>query len=269
MKSKAEIGIIGGSGFYALLKDPKQLEMKNKYGKSSAPLALGKLGARSVAFIPRHGASHTIPPHKVPYRANIQALADLGVKRIIATGAMGSLTRDYAPGDFVFLDQFVNMAHGRQDTFYDEDRVVHVSPAYPYCPELRKLAISTARSMGIRYHETGTIVVINGPRYSTKAESRFFAGQGFQVINMTQYPEAMLARERELCYLGIGIVTDYDAGLEGEPGIKPVESREVTRVFGKSVERVKQLIESMVPRIPDKRGCACGSALSGAAVEAK
>ena len=191
------------------------------------------------------------------------------MKRIIATGAMGSLTKDYAPGDFVFLDQFVNMTHGRQDTFFDGDKVVHVSTAHPYCPELRALAINEAKRMGLKYHETGTIVVINGPRFSSRAESRFFSSQGFQVVNMTQYPEAALARERELCYLGIGIVTDYDAGLEGETGIKPVDAQEVGRVFGKSVEQVKKLMANMLPKIPEKRSCPCGSALENAVASAK
>ena len=269
MQAKAEIGIIGGSGFYALLEKPETMTGDNKYGKPSTPLAIGKLGSKNIAFITRHGAEHTIPPHKVPYRANIEALAGAGVKRIIATGACGSLQKDYAPGDFVFFDQFVNMTQGRQDTFFDQDRVVHVGMAHPYCPELRKLAIKTAKEMGIKYHESGTIVVINGPRFSTKAESRFFSSQGFHVVNMTQYPEAALARERELCYMCIGIATDYDAGLEGAPGVKPVDAQEVLKVFGRSMDKVKELITRMVPEIPQKRSCDCGDALKNAAGSSK
>lgn len=269
MQTNAKIGIIGGSGFYTLLKEPKLVESENRYGKPSSPLAMGKLGNSSVAFMQRHGEKHTIPPHKVPYRANIEALAGAGVNRIIATGAMGSLTKEYAPGDFVFLDQFVNMTHGRYDTFFDEDRVVHVSTAHPYCPELRELAIREAKKMGVSFHETGTIVVINGPRYSTRAESRFFASQGFQVINMTQYPEVALAREKAICYLGIGIVTDYDAGLEGNPSIKPVDSTEMLRVFNQNIEKVKELITRIVPAIPEKRSCPCAQALEDAGLSKK
>lgn len=265
MENRAEIGVIGRSGLYSLLKNPKQINKENRYGNPS-PLAVGKLGSKKVAFITRHGASHTIPPHKVPFRANIEALASLGIKRLISTNAVGSLASEYAPGDFVFFDQFVNMTHGREDTFFDEDTVAHVSTAYPYCPELRALAIKTASAMGLKYHENGTVVVINGPRFSTKAESKFFAGQGFQLVNMTHYPEVALAREKELCFLGIGIVTDYDAGLDGMPGIKPVSDAEVVRVFGRSMETLKEMLSKLIPSIPQKRSCACGTALDGAIV---
>jgi 5'-methylthioadenosine phosphorylase len=265
LDSKAEIGIIGGSGFYTLLKNPETFNAKNRYGAPSAAISIGEISGRRIAFIPRHGLAHTIPPHKVPCRANIEALAGMGVKRIISTGAVGSLQKEYAPGDFVFFDQFVNMTHGREDTFFDSDKVVHVSTAEPYCNELRALAIRTAKKMRLRYHEAGTVVVVNGPRFSTKAESRFFSRQGFQLISMTQYPEVALAREKALCYLGIGIVTDYDAGLEGEEGIKPVNMNELLRVFNNRVDKVKELITEMIPEIPDERGCACGAALENSA----
>jgi len=264
METKAKIGIIGGSGFYSSLSAPNRIEAKNKYGTTSAPMSIGKMAGKSVAFVPRHGEKHTLPPHKVPYRANIEAFANAGVERIISTNAVGSLSKEFAAGDFVFFDQFVNMTHRRDDTFFDESKVVHVSTAEPYCPELRSLAVRKAKRMGIRYHETGTIVVVNGPRFSTKAESRFFARQGFQLINMTQYPEVALAREKAMCYLGIGIVTDYDAGLEGVDGIKPVNFEDMLKVFNSSVDKVKELIAELVPEIPEKRGCKCGSALDDA-----
>ena len=266
MKQSAEIGIIGGSGFYSLLEKPVSMEGRNKYGKPSAPITVGRIQGKSVAFLPRHGVKHTLAPHKIPFRANIEALANAGVKRIISTNAVGSLSKDYAPGDFVFFDQFVNMTHGREDTFYDSGKVVHVSTAEPYCLELRSLAIETAEDMGIRCHEKGTVVVVNGPRYSTRAESSFFSRQGFQLINMTQYPEVALAREKALCYLGIGIVTDDDAGFEGMADIIPVNTKDMLKVFGKSIVTAKKLITELIDAIPEKRGCACSKALDDAAI---
>jgi 5'-methylthioadenosine phosphorylase len=191
----------------------------------------------------------------------------MGIKRIISTSAVGSLQKEYTPGDFVFFDQFVNMTHGREDTFFDSDRVVHVSTAEPYCTELRALAIRTSKKMKLKYHESGTVVVVNGPRFSTKAESRFFSRQGFQLISMTQYPEVALAREKALCYLGIGIVTDYDVGLEGEKGTKPVNMNDLLRVFNNRVDKVKELITKMIPEIADERGCNCGAALENSAAD--
>jgi 5'-methylthioadenosine phosphorylase len=264
---KAEIGIIGGSGFYSLLEDYESIQLDTEYGKPSAEIALGRIGGKTVAFIPRHGKNHTIPPHKVPYRANIAALADLGVKRIIATASVGSLKEEYAPGEFVLFDQFVNMTHGRQDTFYDKDVVAHVSMADPYCSEMRSIASKLLKGMKIKYHEKGTAVVINGPRFSSRAESKFFGSQGFETINMTQYPEAALAREKALCYLGIGIITDYDSGLEGRKDIKSVTTAEMLRVFGENVGRAKKIVSELVPMIGNERkNCICPKSLEGAIV---
>ncbi|HUC38513.1 MAG TPA: S-methyl-5'-thioadenosine phosphorylase [Candidatus Acidoferrum sp.] len=261
---KAEIGVIGGSGIYSLLNDARDVSMSTKYGATSEKVSIGTLQGRETAFIPRHGKKHTTPPHKVPYRANIQALKDLGVRRVIGTGAIGSLREDYKPGDFVIFDQFVNMTHGRDDTFFDEDRVIHVSTAEPYCPELRSLALKTAKKMGISVHGTGTILVINGPRFSSKAESRFFSANKMDVISMTQYPEVALAREKGMCYLGVGIVTDYDSGLEGNSNIKPVSFDEITRMFSKNVETLKVMISNLVEAIPEKQKCDCAKSLEGA-----
>jgi 5'-methylthioadenosine phosphorylase len=264
---KAEIGIIGGSGFYSLLEECESVEMETDYGRPSAEIAIGRVGGRDVAFIPRHGKGHTIPPHRVPYRANIAALAELGVKRIIATSTVGSLKEEYAPGDFVIFDQFVNMTHGREDTFYDRSIVAHVGMAEPYCSEMRSIASELLSSMRIKHHDRGTAVVINGPRFSSKAESRFFASQGFETINMTQYPEAALAREKALCYLGMGIVTDYDAGLEGRSDVRAVTIGEVLRVFGENVGKAKKVISEIVPKISaERRKCSCAKALDGAIV---
>ncbi len=263
---EAEIGIIGGSGLYSLLENPSETEITTKYGKPSSPVSVGEIEGRKVAFIARHGKKHTIPPHKVPYRANIEAFAQLGVTRVITTNAVGSFVKAYRPGDFVFMDQFVNMTHGREDTFYDKDEVVHISTAHPYCDALRKHAIDVAKKQNIPFHGTGTIVVVNGPRFSTKAESMLFRTMGAQVINMTQYPEVVLAREREMCYSGIGMVTDYDAGLEGENGIAPVSHAEVAMTFANNVEKVKKLIYGLIPEVPRERTCACKEALKGAKI---
>lgn len=265
MDTKARIGIIGGSGFYSLLDSPAHIATDTQYGKSSSDISIGTLAGKAVAFLSRHGDRHTLTPHRIPYRANIEALSELGVERLITTNAVGSLVAEYEPGDIVFFDQFVNMTHGREDTFYDSEKVVHISPAEPYCPELRKIAIGCAKKLGLKHHERGTVVVVNGPRFSTKAESRFFSAHGFEMINMTQYPEVILARERELCYLGIGIVTDYDAGLEGRPEIKPVTSDALSRTFASSIGNLKRLIPEIVAAVPEKRvECKCGEALKDA-----
>jgi len=264
---QAEIGIIGGSGFYSLMEKSEAADISTEYGKPSSAPALGMIGGKSVAFISRHGKGHTIPPHKVPYRANIAALAGLGAKRIIATSTVGSLREEYAPGDFVLFDQFVNMTNGRQDTFYDKDVVAHVSMAEPYCGEMRSIASKLLKEMNVKYHDRGTAVVINGPRFSSKAESRFFSSQGFETINMTQYPEAALAREKSLCYLGIGIVTDYDSGLEGNDKIAAVTTQDVLRVFGENVEKAKSVVRELVRRVDSgKRQCECSKSLDGAIV---
>jgi 5'-methylthioadenosine phosphorylase len=260
----AEIGIIGGSGFYSLFENPKKVDVETKYGKPSDSITLGSMCGKKVAFLPRHGSRHSIPPHKVPYRANIDAMAKLGVKRILATNAIGSLKEEYAPRDFVFFDQYVNLTNGRADTFFDEDKVAHISAAEPYCPELRGVASEASDRLGIRHHDAGTIVVINGPRFSTKAESRFFSAQGFDVIGMTQYPEATLAREREICYLGIGMVTDYDAGLDGKSEIKAVTAGEVAEVFAGNIENAKRLVSCIIGDIPAANKCSCQNALLGA-----
>ena len=265
---KADIGIIGGSGLYSMATSLEDIEVNTEYGKPSDKLSIGKLGGRTVAFLPRHGAKHILPPHKVPYKANIATLKSLGVSRVIATSAVGSLAPDYKPGDIVFFDQFVNATYGRDDTFFNSYPVAHVSAAEPYCPELRQLAAKAADKLKIKYHESGTVVVINGPRFSTKAESRLFSKQGIHTINMTQYPEVILAREQEVCYLGIGIVTDYDAGLEGRNDIEPVSMLEINRMFAANVDKVKALITEIVSSIPQKRyGCKCSSAMANAMIK--
>lgn len=258
----AEIGIIGGSGFYSMISNPKSVEVTTEYGKPSDSISIGEIGGRKVAFLPRHGSKHTIPPAQVPYRANIKALQQLGVTQIIATAAMGSLNPEYGIGTIALLDQFLNFTNGREDTFYDKNIVAHVSSAEPYCSRLRKSAINSASDAQLNYKSTASVVVINGPRFSSKAESRFFSRQGLDLINMTQYPEVILARELGLCYLGIGIVTDYDAGVIMEA--KPVNNSDVIREFGKNVEIVKPFITDIISKLPKERVCECANAMDGA-----
>ena len=268
MKPRAEIGVYGGSGFYSFFKKAESAVVKTPYGKPSAKVTISSVGGRKVAFLPRHGAHHELPPHKVPYRANVYAFKELGVTRVVGPNAVGSLRADIEPGDLVLCDQFVNFTSGRKDTFYDGPATTHVSTAEPYCPQMREVAAGAAEKLGIKFHRNGTVVVIQGPRFSTKAESRFFSGQGWDVVNMTQYPEVVLAREQELCYLNISLATDYDAGLEGDPNVKPVSHEEVINVFNENMERLRRLIVEIVRDMPQKRTCTCGTALEHARLSA-
>jgi len=260
-KRWAEIGIIGGSGFYDLASGLKEIKMETPYGPPSDKVALGKIANRKVAFLPRHNKDHLVPPHQINYRANIWALKQLGVKRILTSHAVGSLQTKIKPGDFVVLDQFVDRTKGRVDTFYDGQIATHVSTAFPYCPQLRKLAIKTAGSLGIKVHEKGTVVVIQGPRFSTAAESSWFTKMGWQVINMTEYPEVVLAREKEICFCAVGMVTDYDAGLAAEGQVQPVSTQAIIKVFQKNVTRVKKLMLAMIQAWPRKTTCQCQQSL--------
>ena len=264
MNPKAEIGVFGGSGFYSLFKEVEAFSARTRYGKPSGKVTVGEISGRKVAFLPRHGVHHEFPPQSVPYRANISAFVSLGVSRVIAPTAVGSLRPEVGIGDLVFCDQFVNFTSGRKDTFYDGPETTHISTADPYCPEMREVGIRAAKKLGLKAHATGTVVVIQGPRFSTRAESRFFRGQGWDVINMTQYPEVALARERELCYMNVSVVTDYDSGLEGDPRVVPVSHEGVVKAFDKSIGNLKVLIAEVVRTLPKKRGCACGKALEGA-----
>jgi 5'-methylthioadenosine phosphorylase len=261
------VGVFGGSGFYRLLEDVEHVQVTTPYGAPSERIAVGKVDGSSVAFLPRHGGRHTLPPAAINYRANLWAMKELGVTRLLAPTAAGSLQAHVRPGDFVVCDQFVDRTWGRADTYYAEGPVVaHVSPADPYCPQLRELAVDAARDLDVTVHERGTVVVIQGPRFSTRAESRWFSSLGWDVINMTQYPEVILARELELCYLNISLITDYDVGLAGEEGVPPVSVAEVEKVFASNNERVRRLILNLVPRVPEERSCPCKHAMRGAVI---
>lgn len=265
----ATVGVFGGSGFYSLLDDVELVAVDTPYGPPSDRIAVGSVGDRRVAFLARHGSRHTIPPHAINYRANLWAFKELGVERVLAPTAAGSLQAHVRPGDFVLTDQFVDRTHGRPDTFFDTPgRVAHAGAAEPYCPELRALAGAVGREQGVTIHDRGTVVVIQGPRFSTRAESQWFGRQGWEVINMTQYPEVMLARELELCYCNLALITDYDAGLEGEPSVAAVSVADVEKVFASNNHRVRSLILTVIERLPSGRACTCGTAMAGAVIGA-
>jgi 5'-methylthioadenosine phosphorylase len=263
-KERADIGVFGGSGFYSLIENAREITIETPYGAPSDRIALGEIAGKPVAFLPRHGKDHRYPPHVINYRANLYAMKMLGVKRIIGPTACGSLTPRYKPGSMVVADQVVDRTTGRKDTFYDGPVTTHVSFADPYCPTMRPLAIEQLRALGIETHDRGTVVVIQGPRFSTRAESRWFSSLGWEVINMTQYPECYLARELEICYVNISLITDYDVGLEGVGGIEPVSHHEVIEVFNKNNARVKEAIYKIVERLDADAACTCRSALTGA-----
>lgn len=258
------IGVFGGSGFYSLLDYMEKKIIETPYGKPSSPLMIGKIGSKDVAFICRHGEQHQYPPHKIPYKANIWAFKEAGVDRIISPSAVGSLKPEIKPGEFVVPDQFVNFTHGRDDTFYHGPETTHISSADPYCNELRNMLILHAKQNNLIVHDKGTVVVIQGPRFASRAESNLYRKQEWDIINMTQYPENILAREQEICYANISIVTDYDTGVKDNPHVKPVSIEEVLRVFKENNEKIKQLLKIMIPKIPDTRTCGCKNALESA-----
>ncbi len=262
MQYQADIGVFGGSGFYQFLEDVQHVWIETPYGPTSDQIALAEVGGRRVAFLPRHGRDHRYPPAQIPYRANVWAMKHLGVKRVIGPCAAGSLQQHVAPGSFVLCDQFVDRTSGRADTFYEGPVVTHISAAEPYCPQLRDLAFRAGQELGITVHPRGTMVVIQGPRFSTRAESRWFQAQGWEVVNMTGYPEAILARELELCYANVSLITDYDNGVPGHEA--PVSHEEVLHTFSANNEAVKRLILKVIERIPLEADCTCQHALSTA-----
>ena len=266
MTEPVRVGVFGGSGFYSFLDEIEQVAIDTPYGTPSAPVSIGTVAGRRVAFVPRHGVKHEFPPHAVPYRANLWALKELGVQRVLGPCAVGSLQATVRPGDFVVGDQLVDRTSGRQATFYDGPVTTHVSFADPYCPVLRDIAVACGREQGLSLHPRGAVVVVEGPRFSTRAESRFYSQQGWEIINMTQYPEALLARELEMCYANVSLVTDYDVGVEGE--IAAVSHEEVVRVFQENLGRLRDLLFAMIERLPEERECPCATALANARFEA-
>jgi len=249
------IGIIGGSGIY----DPKTFDTVRTlypdtiYGKPSDEITIGRIAGVEIAFIPRHGKSHQHPPSSVPYKANIQALKDLGAEMIISPCAVGSLKEEYRPGDLVIVDQFIDMTKKREYTFFD-NRTVHISIADPFCPDLAKIFSTVADEMKIRYHKKGTYVCIEGPRFSTKAESNMFRNFA-DIIGMTVVPECQLAREMGMCYCSLATVTDYDVWKD-----EPVDIQMVLRTMSECLSKITKLLEKGLPRIAETRKCGCSDA---------
>lgn len=257
----ATVGVFGGSGFYSLLENVEELEVDTPFGPPSAPIVVGELEGRNVAFLPRHGRRHEFPAHKVPYRANVWAMKNMGVQRLFGPCAVGSLKPSVRPGDFVICDQLVDRTRGRPSTFYDGPEATHIAFADPYCPTMRSILMERGLAAGIQIHGQGTVVVIEGPRFSTRSEAAWFAAQGWDVVNMTQSPEAVLAREMEICYANISLITDWDTGV---PGVEPVTAEEVLRVFGDNNARLRELLFDVIPALPEERDCPCATALSKA-----
>ncbi|HYJ59996.1 MAG TPA: S-methyl-5'-thioadenosine phosphorylase [Actinomycetota bacterium] len=260
MTPRAEIGVFGGSGFYAFLEDPEEVLVETPFGAPSAPYMIGTVAGRRVAFLPRHGRDHEFPPHKVPYRANVWGMKELGVTRLFGPSAAGSLRRDIPPRTFVISDQAIDQTKGRTTTFHDGPTTTHVSFADPYCPTLRTTLVSSAAELGIDHRDGGTMLVIEGPRFSTRAESKMFAQMGGDVIGMTQFPEVSLAREVEICFANVALVTDYDVGVDD---IAPVSHQEVLKVFGENIVSLRDLLFAAIPLVPADRDCPCATALSG------
>jgi 5'-methylthioadenosine phosphorylase len=268
--TEAEIGVIGGSGFYSFLDDVTEITVETPYGPPSDSLFLGKVAGREVAFLPRHGRKHHIPPHRINYRANLWALRSLGVRQVLGPCAVGGLRPEFGPGTLVVPDQLMDRTKGRAQTYFDGEAlpdgrqpgVVHVSFADPYCPAGRQAAVRTAREGGWEAVDGGTLVVVEGPRFSTRAESRWHASQGWSVIGMTGHPEAILARELALCYTSLTLVTDLDAGAETGEG---VSHHEVLQVFAANVGRLRTVLFDVVAALPATadRDCLCAHALDG------
>lgn len=258
---KAEIGIIGGTGVYdpEIFKNIKPVDVKTPYGETSDSYIIGDFEKRKVAFLARHGRKHTIPPHDINFRANIYGFEQLGVKRILASCATGSLKENYKPGEIVIPDQFIDFKKTRT-TFYDTGNVTHVSLADPFCPELRKVLIESCEKLGIAHHDKGTYLCIEGPRFSTRAESKMFRNFA-ELIGMTGVPEVILAREKEICFAIIATITDYDVWAE-----KPVDIEEVIRVMKESENKMKHILKETIKNIPEKRNCFCKDALKNAKV---
>lgn len=256
----ADIGVIGGSGLYEFLEAIDEVVVETPFGMPSDPVVIGEVAGRRVAFLPRHGRDHRFPPHRIPYRANLWALRSIGVRQVIAPSAVGSLTPSYGPGTLAVPDQVVDRTTSRPQTFYDEGGAVHVQFADPYCPVGRARAIAAATDSGWAPVPSATLVIIEGPRFSTRAESRWYAAQSWTLIGMTALPEAVLARELALCYTTIALVTDTDAGVEEGEGVTQAE---VFRVFAANIERLRDVLMKVIESLPEERNCPCPHALDG------
>ncbi|MFC0435092.1 S-methyl-5'-thioadenosine phosphorylase [Kutzneria buriramensis] len=265
--AQASIAIIGGTGFYRFLEDAEDVVVDTPYGPTSAPISIATVSGRQVAFVPRHGRNHDHLPSDVPYRANLWALREIGVRQVVAFNTVGSLQRDYRKGDFVLVDQFVDRTWGRPDTFFKGSQAAHISSAHPYCGRIRDLADKALADADATVHREGTVVVIQGPRFSTAAESRWFSSQGWHLVNMTQYPEVVLARELQLCYANLSYITDYDvaaAEIVGDEHAEIVSHENVLKAFNADSGRVLDIVRRLVEALPEAFECACQTALDGA-----
>ena len=258
----AEIGVIGGSGFYTFFDDAEEVGVETPFGPPSGPLTIGSVAGRRVAFVPRHGVRHQLPPHRVNYRANLWALRSVGVRQVLGPCAVGSLRVELGPGSLVVPDQVVDRTWGRDHTVYDaEGPVVHVGFADPYCPRGRATVVTDAAAADWPAADGGTLVVINGPRFSSRAESIWHASAGWSVVGMTGQPEASIARELALCYTSVALVTDHDAGVEAGGGVTHAE---VLEVFARNIERLKSLLRNVIGDLPaEDSDCECRHALDG------
>jgi 5'-methylthioadenosine phosphorylase len=258
----ADVGVIGGSGFYSFLRDAREVQVTTPFGDPSDAVTIGEVAGRRVAFLPRHGRDHRFPPHRVNYRANLWALRAVGARQVLGPCAVGSLKPELVPGTVVVPDQVVDRTWGRPQTVYDAETapVVHLPFADPYCPRGRRTVVDAQGETPLDVVDGGTLVVVNGPRFSTRAESQWHASAGWSLVGMTGMPEASIARELALCYTSVALVTDLDAGVEAGEG---VTHEEVMKVFGRNVEHLKQLLRSVVGQLPDDDDCSCQHVLDG------
>ena len=261
MDKDVEIGIFGGTGIYdsGILENSQEIEINTPYGKPSDKITVGIFKGRKIAFLPRHGKKHTIAPHMINFKANIWAFKELGITRIIAPSAVGSLKEEFEPGNFALPTQFLDFTKSRDGSFSEDGRVIHISVADPFCPELQLSILEVADNQNVEIHKDCTYVCIEGPRFSTKAESKFYRTTGAEIIGMTLVPECQLAREAQMCYASISTVTDYDVWAE-----KPVTAKEVIETLSKNVERTKKILTELIDKIPKTRSCSCQKALTEA-----
>jgi len=261
VEKDVEIGIFGGTGIYdsGLLENQQEITVDTPYGKPSDSITVGVFKGRKIAFLPRHGKKHSIAPNMINYRANIWAFKELGISRIIAPSAVGSLKHEIEPGHFALPTQFLDFTKSRIGSFSEEGRVIHISVADPFCPELQESIKKAVNELAEKIHNNCTYVCIEGPRFSTKAESKFYRTTNADIIGMTLVPECQLAREAQMCYASISTVTDYDVWAE-----KPVTAKEVLDTLGKNVEKTKKILAGLIENIPVTRRCHCAAALGEA-----
>ena len=265
--TRARVGIIGGSGLYQMegIQNLQEVSLETPFGAPSDAYLIGELEGWSVAFLPRHGRGHRILPSELPFRANIYGMKLLGVERIFSISAVGSMREDVRPGDLLVPDQFYDHTRRRVGTFFGDGVVAHVALADPVCPELSRILVESAEALGYRVHRGGTYLCIEGPQFSTRAESHIYRQWGVDVIGMTNVPEVKLAREAEICYATLALVTDYDCWHEEE---EDVTAERILAILHENVERAKKILREALTRLPQERGCACGHALRDALVTA-